>query len=170
MHTIVGDSDSESLSFSSSSSQSSFDEEEVNRRITPYWVNYRHFLQCRGFYLDTYGDVKDYLLAHHLDAFVLKDCGYARVCGDQDDDALCPDPGLVSTVRFVSVRRADCAFTKPDSLFRGKRIVDGIKIMVKAVHLRSREFEVIQYLSMPPVRDDPMNHCIREYYILIYRS
>lgn len=33
---------------------------------------------------------------------------------------------------------------------------------MKAVRLRSREFDVIRVLSTPPLRNDPMNHTIRE--------
>jgi len=65
-----------------------------------------------------------------------------RVCESQDDDALCPDAGL------------------QDNLFRGFRIYDGKRVMVKAVHVYSREYEIIRLLSTPPLRDNPMNHTI----------
>jgi len=51
---------------------------------------------------------------------------------------------------------------QPERLFRGKRLLDGLPIVIKAVHRQSRELEVITALSTPPLRDDPMNHCIRE--------
>ena len=39
--------------------------------------------------------------------------------------------------------------------------------MVKAVHAGSREYDVIWALSRPPLRDDPMNHTIRESTLLL---
>jgi len=68
--------------------------------------------------------------------------GYIRACECPDDDALCPDPGL------------------PDNLFRGSRIIDGKKVVVKAVHPCSREYDIIRLLSTPPLRYEPMNHTI----------
>ncbi len=50
---------------------------------------------------------------------------------------------------------------QPDRLFRGTRLVDGKRFIVKAVHACSREHQVIFALSRPPLRDDPMNHIIR---------
>ena len=55
-----------------------------------------------------------------------------------------------------------CRCPQPERLFRGKRRLDDLPIVIKAVHRRSRELEVITALSTPPLRDDPMNHCIRE--------
>ena len=52
--------------------------------------------------------------------------------------------------------------TQPDNLFRGSRVCDGKKVVIKAVHLRSREFDVIRILSSPELRKDPMNHTIRK--------
>lgn len=40
--------------------------------------------------------------------------------------------------------------------------MDDLPIVIKAVHSRSRELDVITALSSPPLRDDPLNHCIRE--------
>jgi hypothetical protein len=51
-------------------------------------------------------------------------------------------------------------YMQPDNLFRGTRVCDGKKVVVKAVHLRSREFEVIRILSSPELRKDPRNHTI----------
>ena len=39
--------------------------------------------------------------------------------------------------------------------------------MVKAVHPGSREYDVIGTLSRPPLRDDPMNHTIRESFLYL---
>lgn len=39
--------------------------------------------------------------------------------------------------------------------------MDGVKVIIKAVHLRSREYDVVKYLSSPPLRKDPRNHLIR---------
>lgn len=52
--------------------------------------------------------------------------------------------------------------SKPDNLFRGARICDGRRVVVKAVCLRSRQFDIVRRLSMPPLRDDPRNHTIRQ--------
>ncbi|GLB34926.1 putative protein kinase [Lyophyllum shimeji] len=138
-------SDFEHLPESPSSSDSSFDEDEVNRRITPHWPSYRNVFKLRGFRLETVRDVKEFYKHCMQDDGTdptISNSGYLRVCESQDDDALCPDAGM------------------PDNLFRGFRICDGTKVMVKAVHLRSREYEVIRLLSTPPLRDDPMNHTI----------
>lgn len=50
---------------------------------------------------------------------------------------------------------------KPDYMFRGTRVSDGKKVVIKAAHLCSREYDVIRTLSSPPLRDDPMNHTMR---------
>ncbi|KAJ6496714.1 kinase-like domain-containing protein [Mycena vitilis] len=124
---------------SPTSTVSSFDEDEVNSRLRPHWPSYRAILKSRGFRLDTVGDAKAFYSCsadgRTPDYFLLKHSG-------DRNDALCPDPGL------------------PDNLFRGTRTCDGTKVVVKAVNLRSREFAVIRLLSTPPLRDDPMNHCI----------
>ncbi|KAF8654053.1 hypothetical protein AX16_003588 [Volvariella volvacea WC 439] len=128
---------------SPTSSEDSFDEDEVNRRTTPYWPLYRGTFKARGLRLDTVRDVKEFWKQQlgglpegvHLH-------GFLRVCENKDDDALCPDAGL------------------PDNLFRGTRVHDGKKFVAKAVHLQSREYEVVRLLSTPPLRDDPMNHTI----------
>lgn len=39
-----------------------------------------------------------------------------------------------------------------------------MKIVVKAVHLRSREYDIVRFLSSSPLKSDPMNHCIRASY------
>ena len=39
--------------------------------------------------------------------------------------------------------------------------------MVKAVHPGSHEYDIIWTLSRPPLRDDPMNHTIRESFLLL---
>lgn len=82
------------------SSDSSFDEDEVNRRITPYWPNYRSLFQSRGFRLDTVRDVKEYYKRRQeLDATFLQTItGYPHAGEAFDDDSLCPDAGLVSVV------------------------------------------------------------------------
>ncbi|KAF5391251.1 hypothetical protein D9757_001863 [Collybiopsis confluens] len=118
------------------SSDSSFDEDEVNYRLKPYWPKYFPLFKRRGFRLDTVRDVKDHY----------KQSGAPRSVSEWlrglDDDALCPDPGL------------------PDNLFRATRIIDGTKMMVKAVHRASRELDIIRFLSSHPMRRHPMNHCI----------
>ncbi|KAJ7109408.1 kinase-like domain-containing protein [Mycena epipterygia] len=124
---------------SPASTASSFDEDEANSRLCPYWPSYRGLLKLRGFRLDTVEDVKAFYSCSGNgripDYFLVKHSGDVN-------DALCPDAGL------------------PDNLFRGTRACDGVKVIIKAVHRYSREFAVIRYLSTPPLRDDPMNHCI----------
>ncbi|KAJ7774858.1 kinase-like domain-containing protein [Mycena metata] len=122
-----------------SDSDDSLDEDEANSRVRPHWPHYRATLKLHGFRLDTVEDAKAFYRCSadgRIPEFFL-----LKHAGDADDD-LCPDPGL------------------PDNLFRGTRTSDGTKIMLKAVHLQSREFAVIRFLSSPPLRDDPMNHCI----------
>ncbi|KAJ6630833.1 kinase-like domain-containing protein [Mycena sp. CBHHK59/15] len=124
---------------SPSSTASSFDEEEVNSRARPYWPGFRGVLKLRGFRLETVQDVREfYTCSLHRR---IPDSLLVKHSGDRSD-ALCPDAGL------------------PDNLFRGTRTSDGAKVVIKAVHLRSREFEVIRFLTTPLLRDDPMNHCI----------
>ncbi|TFK42554.1 kinase-like domain-containing protein [Crucibulum laeve] len=131
---------------SPASSDSSFDEDEVNRRITPYWPKYRSLFESRGFQLDRVRDVKEfyrhYAEANISDPFLLTTNSLVPFAPNEDEDALCPDAGL------------------PDNLFRGTRISDGQKLVVKAVHLYSREYNVNRVLSCSPLRDDPMNHTI----------
>lgn len=85
---------------SPSSSESSFDDDEANRRITPHWPLYRNILKSRGFRLDTVRDVKEYYHRHTepppvgSDDFLQMN-GFLRACANADDDALCPDAGLV---------------------------------------------------------------------------
>jgi len=130
---------------SPTSTSSSFDEEQededkVNSRLQLYWPSYRALLKLRGFYLDTVGDAKAFYSCSadgRIPEYFL-----VKHAADVDDDALCPDAGL------------------PDNLFRGTRACDGAKVVIKAVHLHSREFAIIRFLSTPPLRDDPMNHCI----------
>ncbi|KAH7926315.1 hypothetical protein BV22DRAFT_1033031 [Leucogyrophana mollusca] len=138
--------DRDSLSSNASSSVSSFDDDEVNARVAPDWTTHRHFIELRGFRLDTVRDVKDYYQRHYVgvecqrvDGYL---SGYSRACAGRDDNALCKDAGL------------------RENLFRATRCRDGVKVMVKAMHIRSREINIVRYLSAPSVRCDPMNHCI----------
>ncbi|RDX56673.1 hypothetical protein OH76DRAFT_406570 [Lentinus brumalis] len=141
-------SDGESDDASSCTSQSSIDEEAINCRISPYWCAYRSIIEARGFRLDTYRDVKQWYhdyWAHEASEgrAVLQDLpGYLRACRGQDENELCKDAGL------------------PDRLFRGTQCSTGVKVVIKAVHLSSREYDVIRYLSSPALRTHPMNHCI----------
>jgi hypothetical protein len=43
-------------------------------------------------------------------------------------------------------------------------------VVIKAVHLCSREYDVIRILSSPPLRNDPMNHTIRLSFFLLLRT
>jgi len=124
---------------SPASTASSIDEDEVNSRVRPHWPSFRGLLKLRGFRLDT---VEDAMAFYSCSADGrIPDYFLVKHSGDVND-ALCPDAGL------------------PDNLFRGTRTCDETKVVIKAVHLRSREFAVIRFLSTPPLRDDPMNHCI----------
>jgi len=82
---------------SPSSSGSSVDDDEANRRIAPHWPSYKDFLLLRGFRLDTVRDVKEFYSAGYCKANSLEPPipGYLRACECSDDDALCPDAGLV---------------------------------------------------------------------------
>ena len=53
-------------------------------------------------------------------------------------------------------------FWQPDRLFRGTQCSTGLKVVIKAVHVDSREHHIIRYLSCPTLRNHPFNHCIRE--------
>lgn len=116
--------------------------------MCPTWNNYRNILQRRGFRLDTCRDVKQFYLRYWENLVsqghdIPKDWpGYIRACNGKDDDDLCKDAGL------------------PENLFRGTSCINNCPVVVKAVHSRSREYDVVRYLSTPPVRNHPMNHCI----------
>ncbi|KAI0670295.1 kinase-like domain-containing protein [Trametes maxima] len=143
-----GTSSSEYASSSSSTSRSSLDEDSVNVRVTPYWCAYRSVIESRGFRLDTYKDVKEwyheYWAGLRSQGYpVSKDLpGYIRACRGQDENELCRDDGL------------------PERLFRGTQCSTGAKVIIKAVHLLSREYDVIRYLWSPSLRKHPTNHCI----------
>ncbi|PCH38059.1 kinase-like protein [Wolfiporia cocos MD-104 SS10] len=142
------DSDSDSTA-TSSSSDSSFDEDAVNARLSPNWCCYRAIIGKWGFRLDTCRDVKRFY-QRYWDGLVAQGCtisesdwpGYLRACNGGGDDDLCKDAGL------------------PDNLFRGSRCSDGAQVVIKAVNIRSREYEIVRYLSSPALRKHPMNHCI----------
>lgn len=89
------DSDYDSDSSLSSCSESSFDEEEVNRRVFPYWPKYRTLIRSRGFRLDTIRDVKRFYqeCSEHGQTFKAVPAGIDTELGEE---ALCPDEGLVS--------------------------------------------------------------------------
>ncbi|KIJ69363.1 hypothetical protein HYDPIDRAFT_80488 [Hydnomerulius pinastri MD-312] len=133
-------------SCSSSDSDSSYDEDEINARVTPDWSKYRYVLERRGYRLDTVRDVKDHYQRHGM-GIDKRDThnylsGYRRACAGLDDNALCKDPGL------------------PENLFRATYCTTGTKLMVKAVNRLSREIENVRYVSSPHLRRDAMNHCI----------
>ncbi|KAF9780483.1 hypothetical protein BJ322DRAFT_295661 [Thelephora terrestris] len=123
------------------------DEEERNHRVAPCWQSYRQLFESHGYHLDTCKDVRQFYInywearnvQHSLETYA----GYRSARReDRDENELCRDEGL------------------PERLFRGKRLSDNLQIVIKAVHRRSRELDVITALSTPPLRDDPMNHCI----------
>ncbi|KAF8910957.1 kinase-like domain-containing protein [Gymnopilus junonius] len=130
---------------SPTSSDSSIDEEEINSRITPFWPKYRSIFKSRGIRLDTVRDVKLFY-KHRSEQPMSSICRPSSYLDDlnglQDDDALCPDAGL------------------PDNLFRGSRVFDSKRVVVKAVHAGSREYNVVCMLSRPAMRSDRMNHTI----------
>ena len=64
---------------------------------------------------------------------------------------------------FVRARSHDLdSSPQPEHLFRGTWRQNGMKVVIKAVHLRSREYEIIRRLSRNPLLGQPMNHCVRE--------
>ena len=87
---------------SPSSSVSSVDDEEVNRRIAPHWPTYSNIFLSRGFRLDTVRDVKAFYNCGSRSHDVPIIPGYLRSYECADDDALCPDPGLVSVIHTLS--------------------------------------------------------------------
>jgi hypothetical protein len=97
---ISESSDTEESPVSPTSSDSSFDEDEVNRRVTPFWPKYRHVLRFRGFRLETVKDVKVYydqkLQQNASDSSRWDSSFYSNQPDFDDDDALCPDAGIVS--------------------------------------------------------------------------
>lgn len=114
----------------------------MNRRVCPDWERHRKIIEQRGFHLDTVRDVKHFYEVYWGEEGAKHCAEYSRICNLPDDSALCKDPGL------------------HDNLFRGRRVKDGTRIMVKAVHLRSRELDVTRFLSSPLLRSNTMNHCI----------
>lgn len=148
------------------------DDDSINTRITPYWPNYRGLIESRGYHLDTYRDVREFYKRYwerlkSSGESEYEDLqygqGYLRACNGCDDD-LCKDAGLVHIERPIFKHiLANFSLAQPENLFRGTRISDGKKTVVKAVCLRSREYEIIRILSSPPLRDDPMNQTIRKH-------
>lgn len=123
------------------------DEDEHNHRVAPHWESYRHLFESRGYRLDTCRDVRRFYLHYwktrNIQQSIESCAGYRAACREgRGDNELCKDEGL------------------PERLFRGKRLSDDLPIVIKAVHRGSRELDVISALSAPPLRDDPMNHCI----------
>ncbi|EJF65942.1 kinase-like domain-containing protein [Dichomitus squalens] len=147
-HHRLSFSDDECDDSSSCASESSIDEDAVNIRVSPNWCAYKDMIASRGFRLDTCKDVKDWYHQYWASQAsegrtVTKDLpGYIRACRSQDENELCRDAGL------------------PDRLFRGTERSTGVKVVIKAVHLNSREYDVIRHLSRPTLRNHPMNHCI----------
>lgn len=125
-------------------SDSSIDEEEINRRTKPFWPKYCAVFRIRGFRLDTVKDARGhYTQQIQGNPGPLDSCWPVSVQEHfQDDDDLCPDSGF------------------PDNLFRGTRLSDSKRVVVKAVHIESREYKVNCTLVLPPLKDDPMNHTI----------
>lgn len=76
---------------SPTSSESSFDEDEVNYRVKPYWSQYRSILKHRGFHLETVRDVQDYYTFIGMPK-------RAERLKELEEDILYPDAGLVSLV------------------------------------------------------------------------
>ncbi|KAG2020193.1 other/AgaK1 protein kinase [Coprinopsis cinerea AmutBmut pab1-1] len=131
---------------SPSSSEASLDDDDVNCRLNPYWPKYRGLFKARGLHLETVRDVRPYYrrlqtsqnyCIHNSVLSVL-----SSQEGSQHDHDLFHDPSV------------------PDNLFRGQRICDGRRFVVKAVHSHSREYSTIRFLSCSPIREDRSNHTI----------
>ena len=146
-----------------SGSECSFDEDEVNVRLSPDWAKYRLIIERGQLYrLDTCRDVREHYERYGSD-LTKDDSGYSRACSFHDDNALCKDAGLVCRRQVSFALDSGATISQPDNLFRGSRVPDGMKIMVKAVHLRSREYDIMRFLSKPPLVSHPMNHSIRAF-------
>jgi hypothetical protein len=88
-----------------------FDEEDVNRRVKPYWPKHRALFQAQGFELDTVRDARAYYRRFEKSSadFLFHDSISSILCceeGSPNDDDLCPDAGLVSDV-FFSLEQPD---------------------------------------------------------------
>lgn len=135
----------------------------MNCRIKPFWPKYQATFKRRGFQLDTLKDVK--LFYNQRSQDTPSNCFVSQKnlhTTQDDDDSLCPDAGLVCASPHGLILTSSFATPQPDNLFRGTQISDAKRVVVKAVHAGSREYDVIWTLSQPPLRDDPMNHTIRK--------
>lgn len=145
------------------SDTSSEDEDIRDCRVIPVWDRYRCFFERCGYHLDTCRDVKQFYLRYWASRNIpgpLKDSlGYSLAMRGAENE-LCKDAGLVSPFSFDKL--CLLMYAQPERLFRGTRISDESPIVVKAVHRRSRELEVIRLLSTRPLKDCEMNHCIRK--------
>ena len=95
---LAEDSSDESLeSPTSSDSSESDDDEDVNRRFRPYWPKYQNAFRSRGFRLETVRDVKNYYRQKGASSLDMLRSQQQLSGGVDfgDDDALCPDAGLV---------------------------------------------------------------------------
>jgi hypothetical protein len=160
-------SDCDSDYSSHSTSESSFDEEEVNQRIFPFWPKYRSLINSRGFRLDTVRDVREFYNEYRRLGRAPRPIP-AGIDREMGDDALCPDEGLVCLDRFGP--EFPLIWLKPANLFRGARVSGGLKIVVKAAHICSREYDIIRALSHGALREDPRNHTIRMYPSQVMRN
>lgn len=81
------------------SSDSSFDDEQVNRRVRPHWPSFLDLFKLHGIQLDTVRHAKEYYnnRSPPVDLPGPLNLNYLYACAD--DDALCPDYGLVCTNR-----------------------------------------------------------------------
>lgn len=78
---------SDEAEIGSPDSSSSVDEEDANERQRPFWPKYRRIFSEHNLHLDTVGDVKGPCAQRPFHPYQ----------SGVNDDALCPDPGLVSS-------------------------------------------------------------------------
>lgn len=140
------------------------DECKFQTRLSPCWNYYRSLIEQYGFKLDTARDVR---------AWYRKACqgtgvdphtipGYLRACAAREGNELYKDAGLVWSIYSTIYAHLTLLTTgQPDQLFRGTRIADGATVVVKAVHVRSNEFKLLQLLSSAQMMVNPDNRTIR---------
>jgi hypothetical protein len=78
-------------------SDSSFDEDDVNRRMAPIWELYGDLIRSRGFRLETLSDAREYYRRQSLKSGFL-DTAYSEQLSAYEGQAghtLCHDAGLV---------------------------------------------------------------------------
>ena len=93
---------------SDSSSSDSDEDDSVNERLRPFWAKYQRIFSEHNLHLDTVRDVKGSCVQRPFQSGV-------------NDDALCPDPGLVSSFyRRQDPKLKFKAYASPTAYFEGR--------------------------------------------------